>query len=296
MKNTPALNYHKAFKPAYSNLYYMQSRGIFWNEKKGFNTAQEAERTQQKEEQRTDTDETTDEDKATQKEEPAQAKKAEAPKKAQTAKKPETFDALLEDPTPENKKKLHALWVKMEQDIEQRAKSLKETKALLNSLEKAASDHNQKISDLRDRLKEEIEERELMRKRFDKELEQSKSYAITKFAKDIIEVPDNLERALESAKGLEGKSDNLYEGVKITNSILTKALAKHGVTQINPIGEKFDPNFHEALFDVVDAKKTPGTVGFVASTGYIINDRVLRPAKVGVIKPPEKIEDQHDSQ
>ena len=63
-----------------------------------------------------------------------------------------------------------------------------------------------------------------------------------------------------------------------------KALEKHGVTQINPTGEKFDPNFHEALFDFEDPKLKAGTCGFVANVGYLINERVLRPAKVGVVK------------
>jgi len=69
-----------------------------------------------------------------------------------------------------------------------------------------------------------------------------------------------------------------------------KTLERHGVSQINPQGEAFNPNFHEALFDFVDPKQTPGNVGVVCNVGYMINERVLRPAKVGVVKAPEKIE------
>jgi len=87
----------------------------------------------------------------------------------------------------------------------------------------------------------------------------------------------------------------LWIGVKSTHSILLKVLEKHGVKQINPLKEKFDPNFHEALFDFVDPSQTPGTCGVIANIGYLINERVLRPAKVGVVKPPSKIEDQHNN-
>jgi len=73
-----------------------------------------------------------------------------------------------------------------------------------------------------------------------------------------------------------------------------KTLGKHGVVQINPLHQKFDPNFHEALFDFPDPKQTPGTCGVIANVGYLINERVLRPAKVGVVKPPAKIEDHHE--
>jgi len=256
------------------DLYYRQSRGIFWN----------GEGKEQKE-TATETETETPE-KTQQQAKPETTKKAEAKTDI-----PEQFDVLLEDPTPENKKKIHALWVKLEKEAKDRALEVQKLKKENNILETATNESKQKIDDLRSRLKEEIEERELMRKRFDKELDQSKVYAITKFAKDIIEVPDNLGRALEATKDLEGKGDNLYEGVKSTNTILLKVLEKHGVVQINPVGEKFNPNYHEALFDFVDPNQTPGNVGMVANVGYLINDRVLRPAKVGVVKAPAKLDE-----
>lgn len=255
------------------DLYYRQSRGIFWNEK-----TQEAQK-----EQAAETE-------AEPQQEQAKTAKTETTKKTD-AKVEEQFDVLLEDPTPENKKKIHALWLKLEKEAKDRATEVQKLKSQNAILETATNDSKQKIDDLRSRLKEEIEERELMRKRFDKELDQSKVYAISKFAKDIIEVPDNLGRALEACKNLEGKGDNLYEGVKSTNNILLKVLERHGVVQLNPLGEKFDPNYHEALFDFVDPNQTPGSVGMVANTGYMINDRVLRPAKVGVVKAPEKLKE-----
>ena len=78
--------------------------------------------------------------------------------------------------------------------------------------------------------------------------------------------------------------------MKATHSILTKTLEKHGIVQVNPLKEKFNPNFHEALFDYEDPKAEAGTVGTVAQTGYRLGDRVLRSAKVGVIRASEKKE------
>lgn len=80
----------------------------------------------------------------------------------------------------------------------------------------------------------------------------------------------SLERALESAKELEGKGDNLFDGVEATKHILLKVFAKHGINPIDPLKEKFDPNFHEALFDFPDPNQEPGTCGVVCSKGYMI--------------------------
>ncbi|EGR30301.1 ribulose-phosphate 3-epimerase, putative [Ichthyophthirius multifiliis] len=98
----------------------------------------------------------------------------------------------------------------------------------------------------------------------------------------MLDIQDNLERAINLSKAQEGQKSDLYEGSKLTFKILEKVLEKNGVVKINPEGEKFDPNYHEALFNIPDPTKENGTVAFVAQTGYKIQDRVLRPAKVGV--------------
>jgi molecular chaperone GrpE len=315
-------NFHLMGKTANSSMYYMQSRGIFWNDKKPKEEQPQSEKPSQEpepepektqeaqEEQNTNNTNTkaksaaAEENPKTQETKPqqeesaqkAQTKKPEPVKKPQTkSEEPEKFETLLEDPTPENKKKLFALWTKLEKDMEAKNKELEKKKSMYSILEKSSAENKSKIEDLRARLKEEIEERELMRKRFDKELEQTKVFAITKFAKELIEVPDNLARALDSAKNLEGKNDALYEGLKITNNMLLKILEKHGITKIEPLGQKFDPNYHEALCDFPDPTKKSGTCGFVAGSGYMINDRVLKPAKVGVVKNLESAQEQQES-
>lgn len=135
-----------------------------------------------------------------------------------------------------------------------------------------------------------VAEQENIRKRLTKEIENEGIYSITKFAKEIIEVNDNLERALSNTNvektqhTAEKTLKDLLEGVTMTRDILKAALGKFSITEHCPNGEKFDPNFHEALMAYEDKSKEPGTIGQVFSNGYKIKDRVLRSAKVGVIK------------
>ena len=128
------------------------------------------------------------------------------------------------------------------------------------------------------------------------EIDQTKEYAITKFAKDLLDVQDNFKRALGSIspKEFEKIGNNaeaklkLYsdfaQGITMTQEIMAKALKKYGVIEYSPVGEKFDPNLHEAMFEYPDPKKTPGTIGEVAQLGYKIGKRILRAPKVGVVK------------
>jgi molecular chaperone GrpE len=135
-----------------------------------------------------------------------------------------------------------------------------------------------------------IAEQENIRKRLSKEVENEGNYSITKFAKEMLEVSDNLNRAIENTTNDKIKDDpkksiaDLIEGVAMTRDILKNAFGKFNITEFNPTGEKFDPNFHEALLAYEDKKKEPGSVGQVFMTGYKIKDRVLRVAKVGVVK------------
>lgn len=131
-----------------------------------------------------------------------------------------------------------------------------------------------------------------------REIEQTKEYSISKFAKDLLDVQDNFTRALDSVseESLKDKSDaqrlDLYvhfvTGVSMTHDIMAKVLKKYGIEEYNPVNLKFDPNFHDAVFEYEDESKEPGTVGEVARTGYRIGKRVLRAARVGVIKKPKK--------
>lgn len=121
-----------------------------------------------------------------------------------------------------------------------------------------------------------------------KEMQKAKDFALQKFAKDLLESLDNFGLALNSVKEetLEQNEEvkNLFEGVSMTRSVFEKTLNKHGIEKIDPMGEVFDPNQHEATFEIPQPDKEPGTVFHVQLPGYLLNKRVLRPAKVGLVK------------
>ena len=129
-------------------------------------------------------------------------------------------------------------------------------------------------------------------KRAEQEVKNARQYSIAGFAKDMLAVADNLGRALEAVTG-EGNEESdanlnaLIEGVQMTQKELHNQLSKHGVVQIDPTGEKFDPNFHQAMFEVPNSESPNNTVISVQQKGYKIGDRILRPALVGVSKNPE---------
>ncbi|KAG2730975.1 hypothetical protein G9P44_006124 [Scheffersomyces stipitis] len=120
------------------------------------------------------------------------------------------------------------------------------------------------------------------------EVQKAKDFALQKFAKDLLESLDNFSLALESVKEETLKTNeevkSLYEGVNMTRNIFEKTLSRHGIEKIDPIGQQFDPNQHEATFQVPQPDKEPGTVFHVQQHGYTLNSRVLRPAKVGLVK------------
>jgi len=114
---------------------------------------------------------------------------------------------------------------------------------------------------------------------------------VTSFAKSLLDTSDNLARALEAvpAEQRDGGGDNtvlsnLYEGIRMTDSGLTKALLRNGLVKFGTVGDVFDPNRHEALFEYVEEGKAAGTVGQVMKVGFELNKRVIRPAEVGIIK------------
>lgn len=121
-----------------------------------------------------------------------------------------------------------------------------------------------------------------------REISDAKQYGIQNFVKDLLEVADVLSKATESVpkEALSSNSHlkSLFEGLQMTEAQLQSVFRRYGVTQINPIGEKFNPNHHEALFEQEDSSKEPGTIGTVTKIGYKLHDRIVRPAMVGVIK------------
>ena len=132
---------------------------------------------------------------------------------------------------------------------------------------------------------------ENIRQRFKKQVEEAKLYGIQGFSRDILEVADVLQKATLSVpqRALQEKDNahlvSLYNGVKLTEAELQKVLKKNGVDQIDPLGQMFNPVFHEAMFEVEGDK--PGTVAHVTTLGYTLHGRTIRPARVGVVKQPE---------
>ena len=134
-----------------------------------------------------------------------------------------------------------------------------------------------------------LAEVENVRRRAERERADTSKYAVTGFARDVLGVADNLQRTLvagtpgNDAGGLKA----LLDAVEMTQRDLAATLERHGIRAITPLGEKFDHNFHQAMFEVPGSGKEPGTVVEVMQTGYMIADRLLRPAMVGVAKAGE---------
>jgi molecular chaperone GrpE len=144
-------------------------------------------------------------------------------------------------------------------------------------------------ADLKDRLLRLAAEMENLRKRMGREIEDTRAYAITKFARDMLTATDSLSRALivlpaETRDTADGPLKSLIDGIELTEREMQRLLAVHGVKPIEAEGQKFDPHKHQAMFEVPDPTRPEGTVVQVVQTGYAIGDRVLRPAMVGVAK------------
>lgn len=143
--------------------------------------------------------------------------------------------------------------------------------------------------ELKDRMLRTLAEMENLRRRTEREVADSRTYAVTNFARDMLNVADNVRRALESVPAdqrasAEGAFKGLIDGIELTERDLAKNLERHGVKPVDPNGQKFDPNRHQAMFEVPNPDVPAGTVVQVVQTGYVIGDRVLRPALVGVAK------------
>jgi molecular chaperone GrpE len=146
----------------------------------------------------------------------------------------------------------------------------------------------EEIADLQDKLLRALADTENLRRRSQKDREDTLKYSSANFARDMLSVADNLRRAIESIPE-EGDPDGqalvgFIEGISLTEKELLSTLERHGIQKVEPIGEKFDPQFHEAMFEVPTSDSAAGTVVQVVETGYVIHDRLLRPAKVGIAK------------
>ena len=148
-------------------------------------------------------------------------------------------------------------------------------------------------AEYKDKLLRTLAEMENLRRRTQREVADARTYGIASFARDVLAVADNMHRALEAIgpelrEQGDAKTKSLIEGVELTERELLKSLEKNGVRKFSPQGEKFDPNVHQAMYEVPNAEVPPGHVAQVIQAGYMIGERVLRPALVGVAKAAPK--------
>jgi molecular chaperone GrpE len=146
------------------------------------------------------------------------------------------------------------------------------------------------LEETRDRLLRALAEMENLRRRKEREVEDARKYAMAGFARELLDVADNLSRALDSIPPEARESDllkNLIEGVAMTEKALLASFERHRISKVTPeVGARFDHNLHQAMFEVTTDQQPPGTVAQVMQPGYVIADRLLRPAMVGVAKAP----------
>jgi molecular chaperone GrpE len=145
------------------------------------------------------------------------------------------------------------------------------------------------VAEARDKMLRTLAEMENLRQRTRREVNDAKTYGITGFARDVLDIADNLQRALdavpaEARAAADPGLKALIEGVELTERSLLNALEKNGVKKFDPMGQKFDPNFQQAMYEVPDPSVPSGTVVQVVQAGFTIGERVLRPALVGVSK------------
>jgi molecular chaperone GrpE len=148
---------------------------------------------------------------------------------------------------------------------------------------------DRELADTKDRLLRALADMENLRKRTEREVADARAYGISAFARDILTVADNMHRAMtalddELRANADASVKALLDGVELTERELLNVLEKHGVKRIDPLGQKFDPNRHQAMYEVEDASVPAGTVAQVVQSGYLIGERVLRPALVAVSK------------
>jgi molecular chaperone GrpE len=151
------------------------------------------------------------------------------------------------------------------------------------------NDPASEIAALRDRLMRALAEIENTRRQGERRAQDAEQYAIANFARDLLQVVDNLRRAIDTGAGdaEASKGGSLLEGVAATERILTQILSRFGVEELNALNEPFDPRKHEAVMETDQTEQPPGNVAQVLENGYMLRDRLLRPARVVVAKPQQ---------
>lgn len=171
---------------------------------------------------------------------------------------------------------------KQEQEKEEAPSSeLQELKQKLQSKDKEAAE-------FKDRMVRCVADFRNLQEVTKKDVQKARDFALQKFSKDLLESVDNFGHALNAFDAADAKHTTevkeLYAGVKMTRDVFEKTLSKYGIEKLEPLGEQFDPNQHEATFELDQPDKEPGSVFFVQQAGFTLNGRVIRPAKVGIVK------------
>ena len=160
------------------------------------------------------------------------------------------------------------------------------------SIEQTVENQNKQIKELNDQLLRSLADAENLRKRTIKEVADAKKYSHLYFVRDLVSSVDNLQRALEAVPDdksqLSEPIKNLVVGLEIVEREILNTFEKHNLKQINPLSKKFDYNLHQAMFEVPTTEKDPGYVVEVSQKGYLLHDRLVRPAMVGISKIPEE--------
>lgn len=162
----------------------------------------------------------------------------------------------------------------------------------MNEREHSLKEENEKLTarviEIDDKFKRALAEGENTRVRMRRQIEEAKIYGIQSFCKDLLEVADVLEKAIDTVPKEEVDKNeilrNLFTGVQMTEKQLKSVFKRHGLSMINPVGEKFNPNEHHAMFEAEMSDREPGTVAEVIKIGYRLHERTIRPAMVGVVK------------
>jgi molecular chaperone GrpE len=167
------------------------------------------------------------------------------------------------------------------------------------SVEQTVENQNKEIKELKDQLLRSLAESENLRKRTIKEIADAKKYSHIYFIRDLVSSVDNLQRALEAVPDdksqLSEPIKNLVIGLEIVEKEILNTFEKHSLKQIYPLGEKFDYNLHQAMFEVPTDEKEPGYVVEVSQKGYLLHDRLVRPAMVGISKKSEEETTEHNN-
>jgi molecular chaperone GrpE len=149
------------------------------------------------------------------------------------------------------------------------------------------NDETPELESLRDRLMRALAETENTRRLGERRVQEAQQYAITNFARELLQVIDNLRRALDAGSTEQRQGDGLLEGVAATDRVLSQILSRHGVEELDPLNKPFDPMKHEAVMEAEESEQPPGNVVRVLENGYMLHDRLLRPARVVVAKPQQ---------